>query len=252
MSMHRFFLPPEIWTTPLPQLEAEEAHHALHVLRLVEGQKITVFDGCGKEASALITGISRSGGSRVELKLGQATTTPRLRCEITLGQAIPKGRNMELIVQKATELGVAHIVPLLSERAVVRLDDHEAQAKQAKWRSVVIEAAKQCGQNWLPEVAMPVSPKAFFAQQPRADLLLIGSLQNDALPLKTILAEWDSEQRPRSVMALIGPEGDFTPAELGMARSAGCRPLSLGPIVLRTETAAIYTLSVLAHELQSE
>ncbi|MFQ3578371.1 MAG: RsmE family RNA methyltransferase [Verrucomicrobiia bacterium] len=231
MNTHRFFLPPEAWTTPLPHLDAEESHHALHVLRLVEGQKITVFDGCGKEASARIVGVSRSGGSRVELKLGQTLATPRLRCEITLAQAIPKGRNMELIVQKATELGVARIVPLLSERAVVRLDDHEARAKQAKWRAVVIEAAKQCGQNWLPEVALPVSPKTFFAGQPHADLMLIGSLQSDALPLKAILAEWGGQQRPRSVIALIGPEGDFTPAELGMARSGGCRPLSLGRLV---------------------
>jgi 16S rRNA (uracil1498-N3)-methyltransferase len=248
MTTHRFYLPPAEWATTVPSLTAAEAHHCINVLRLAEADKVTLFDGKGKEASATILHIAKE---RVELKLGPALSSPKLRCAITLAQAIPKGRNMDLIVQTATELGASQIVPLLSERAVVRLDEGEAIAKKEKWQSIVVEAAKQCGQNWLPQVATPISPKDFFASNPRADLMLIGSLQQEAKSLKSLLAEFPPEKRPSSVIVFIGPEGDFTPAELGMARSSGCRALSLGPIVLRTETAAIYTLSVLAHELQA-
>jgi len=134
---------------------------------------------------------------------------------------------------------------------VVRLDEENAASKQAKWQTVAIEAAKQCGQNWLPRVHVPKTMAQFFQQPRRFDLQLIGSLQSDAVHLKKILAEYSAEHgdRPTSVLMLVGPEGDFTPAELSLARSHGCRPITLGPIVLRVETASIYCLSVLSYEL---
>ena len=158
---------------------------------------------------------------------------------------------MDLIVQKAVEIGAAEIAPILSDRTVVRLDEESAVSKQAKWQTVAIEAAKQCGQNWLPRVHGPQSMAQFFQQPRRFDLQLIGSLQSDAVHLKKILAEYSAEHgdRPTSVLMLVGPEGDFTPAELSLARSHGCRPITLGPIVLRVETASIYCLSVLSYEL---
>jgi 16S rRNA (uracil1498-N3)-methyltransferase len=179
-------------------------------------------------------------------------STPPLRCRITLAQAIPKGKNMDLIVQKAVEIGAAGIVPILSDRTVVRLDAEDAAQKQSKWQIVAIEAAKQCGQNWLPEVHTPCTLAQFFSERPSFDLQLIGSLQSDALHLKQILADHSAEhegKRPASALMLIGPEGDFTPAELNLARSHGCRPITLGPIILRVETAAIYCLSILSYEL---
>ncbi|MFL6543134.1 MAG: RsmE family RNA methyltransferase, partial [Chthoniobacterales bacterium] len=179
-------------------------------------------------------------------KLHESTSAP-LRCRITLGQAIPKGKNMDLIVQKAVEIGAAEIVPIISDRTIVRLDGGETAQKQSKWQTIAIEAAKQCGQNWLPEVQPPRTLPQFFATKSRFDLQLIGSLQSDALHLKQILA--DQPSRPASVLMLIGPEGDFTPAELNLARSHGSRPMTLGPIILRVETAAIYCLSVLSYEL---
>jgi 16S rRNA (uracil1498-N3)-methyltransferase len=157
---------------------------------------------------------------------------------------------MELIIEKATELGAAAIAPLLSERTVVRGSEDEHARKQHKWQRVAVEACKQCGQNWLPKVHVPRSPKAFFESGERFDLMLIGSLQSDRRPLKRVLADF-GEKRPASVLILIGPEGDFTPAELALAKSHGCLPITLGPIILRTETAALYCLSVLNHELQS-
>jgi 16S rRNA (uracil1498-N3)-methyltransferase len=185
---------------------------------------------------------------------------------------------MDLIVQKAVEIGASEIVPIMSDRTIVRLGDDEAAQKQAKWQTIAVEAAKQCGQNWLPEVQTPRTLAQLFnparvatalravptQDLPRAqstshsdvatrgfDLQLIGSLQSDALHLKRILAGYLAEHgdRPTSVLMLIGPEGDFTPAELSLARSHGCRPITLGPIILRVETAAIYCLSVLSYEL---
>ena len=141
-----------------------ESHHAVGVLRLDAGEKVVIFDGQGNEATAEIVGAK---SNRVELrKISQSKSAP-LRCRIVLGQAIPKGKNMELIVEKATELGAAGIAPLLSERTVVRCDEEEAGAKKQKWQRVALEAAKQCGQNWLPAVQTPVSPKAFFAANPK-------------------------------------------------------------------------------------
>ncbi|MEY2575584.1 MAG: rRNA (uracil1498-N3)-methyltransferase [Verrucomicrobiota bacterium] len=246
--MHRFYLPPEHWTADSLVLTGTEAHHCRNVLRLAPGDKIVLFDGRGRELTAEITS---SDSPEISLrKLHEAQTAP-LRCQITLGQAIPKGKNMDFIVQKAVEIGAAEIAPILSDRTVVRLDEESAAAKQAKWQTVAIEAAKQCGQNWLPRVHVPQTMAQFFQQPLCFDLQLIGSLQSDAVHLKKILAEYSAEHgdRPTSVLMLVGPEGDFTPAELSLARSHGCRPITLGPIVLRVETASIYCLSVLSYEL---
>jgi 16S rRNA (uracil1498-N3)-methyltransferase len=245
--MHRFYLAPEHWTRGSFVLTGAEAHHARNVLRLESGDKVVLFDGRGRELTAEITSSSPELALR---KLHEAQTPP-LRCQITLGQAIPKGKNMDLIVQKAVEIGAAEIAPILSDRTVVRLDEESAASKQAKWQTVAIEAAKQCGQNWLPRVHVPHTMAQFFQQPRRFDLQLIGSLQSDAVHLKKILAEYSAEHgdRPTTVLMLVGPEGDFTPAELSLARSHGCRPITLGPIVLRVETASIYCLSVLSYEL---
>jgi 16S rRNA (uracil1498-N3)-methyltransferase len=246
--MHRFYIPPSDWNPGALRLTGSEAHHARNVLRMQPGDKAVLFNGRGREITAEVTALASRD---VELRRLHEAATPPLRCRITLGQAIPKGKNMDLIVQKAVEIGAAEIVPIISDRTIVRLDTDEAAGKQSKWQTVAIEAAKQCGQNWLPEVGTPRTVAQFFGERPRFDLQLIGSLQSDALHLKTILAEHVAEHgdRPASVLMLIGPEGDFTPAELNLARGNGCRPITLGPIILRVETAAIYCLSVLSYEL---
>lgn len=246
--MHRFYLAPEQWQPDSLVLTGSEAHHLRNVLRLEPGDKVVLFDGHGREITAE---IASADSAQVQLHKLHEAQTPALRCRITLGQAIPKGKNMDLIVQKAVEIGASEIAPILSDRTVVRLDEESAASKQAKWQTVAVEAAKQCGQNWLPQVRTPQSLAQFFQEHRRFDLQLIGSLQSDAVHLKKILAEYFSEHddRPANVLMLVGPEGDFTPAELSLARSQGCRPITLGPIVLRVETASIYCLSVLSYEL---
>jgi len=251
VNTRRFYISPERWGLKPLVLDDSEAHHCVDVLRLGVRSRVVVFNGRGSEITAEITAIEKGS---VHLKELSSAKTEPLRCAITLAQAIPKGKNMDLIIQKATELGVAKIVPLLSDRTLVHLEEDELRKKREKWKQVIIEAAKQSGQDWLPEIAEPIAPKQFFAELDRYELPLVASLQNDARSLKKVLANFREhhERRPSSALMLVGPEGDFTPAETSWAKSAGCIPVSLGPIVLRTETAAIYSLSVLAYELQDE
>jgi 16S rRNA (uracil1498-N3)-methyltransferase len=262
--MHRFFVPPNEWDLDALRLREGEAHHARDVLRMKRGDKLVVFNGHGHEVTAEIVDLARD---QIALRELHDAKTPPLKCRITLGQAIPKGKNMDLIVQKAVEIGAAEIAPLISERTVVDLDEKEAEQKRAKWQQVAIEAAKQCGQNWLPRVHRPQTLKNFFASveagvsparpqptgvPPQFDLRLIGSLQPDARRFREVLADYRQQHGAGGgVLMLIGPEGDFTPAELGLAKSQGAVPITLGPIILRVETAAIYCLSVLSYELFS-
>ena len=246
--MHRFYISPEDWKPEALILSKEEAHHARDVLRMKRGDRAVLFNGRGREITGEIIDLAKN---EIHFrKLHESETLP-LRCQITLGQAIPKGKNMDLIVQKAVEIGAAEIAPVISERTIVDLDSREAEQKREKWQQTAIEAAKQCGQNWLPRVRAPQKLKDFFAQAAVADLRLIGSLQPDAIHLKKILSDYADQhrERPKSVLMMVGPEGDFTPAELGLAKTNGCLPITLGPIILRVETAAIYCLSVLSYEL---
>ncbi len=265
--MHRFYIPPNEWNSGVPVLRGAEAHHARDVLRLKAGAKVVLFNGRGRELTAEITSVDDTA---IHLRKLHEATTPPLPCRITLAQAIPKGKNMDLIVQKAVEIGAAEIAPLISDRTIVHLDDETAAQKQTKWQNIVIEAAKQCGQNWLPDVRAPRKLAQFFreadvaavasaaepsdrrlAQAPLHPLRLIGSLQADAQHLRKILQDHIQHHGalPKNVLMLVGPEGDFTPAELALARTHGCRPITLGPIILRVETAAIYCLSILSYEL---
>lgn len=244
MTLHRFHIPPTEWTDGEMCLNATESHHCQEVLRIPVGGKVIVFNGEGAWAEAEIAGQRKR---EVRVKPLSIRQTPSPEARLILAQAMPKGKTMEWIIEKATELGVSEIYPLVTERTVVRLETNEARSKQEKWQRVAIEACKQCGQNWLPTVHVPGSLSAFMAQRGVVDLALVAAIAPDAQHLKQWLAQKTS--RLRSAAVLVGPEGDFSPAELAAAQAGGFLPISLGPIILRAETAAIYSLSVLAHEL---
>lgn len=249
MTIHRFYLAPSHWMGAQPMLDSADSHHCADVLRLGVGDKVVIFDGEGNEAAAILAEVSRK---RTRLDIGHRTATAKPRCAITLAQAVPKARNMDLIIQKAVELGASSVVPILSERTVVRLEDAgDAAKKQERWQSIAIEACKQCGQNWTPKVGLPQTIKEFLTNLPKAELILIASLQPDARRVKQVLSDFvaTSGVMPGSVIVMVGPEGDFTPAETLAAKTAGAAAISLGPIIMRTETAAFYCLSILGHEL---
>jgi 16S rRNA (uracil1498-N3)-methyltransferase len=228
-------------------LDAEQSHHCAQVMRQTVGDLFAVFDGHGTEAKARITEIARD---EVRFTVLAKAASPRPVHPVWLAQALTKAKSMDLIIEKATELGVSELAPLQSEHSVAQVDDEKAEAKVEKWRKLTVEAAKQCGQNWLPVVHPPQAPKDFVAALPRGAVKLIASLQPEARPLKTVLREHLASLKPGTpVVVMIGPEGDFTPSEIGQARSAGFLPVSLGKIILRAETAAFFVLSSIAYEL---
>lgn len=249
--MHRFYLQPRNCAGAAFALTGREAHHALHVLRLRRREQVLVLDGAGNE---LRCEVLECGRQEVQLGVVSRSSAPGLDCHITLLQAVPKAKGIESIIQKATELGVRRVVPLLSERSTLRLDRETAAQKAAKWQLVAVEAIKQCGSPWLPLVETPLTPGDFLRRAESFDLPLIASLQPGSRHARSYFQAFQERHAhpPRTACVWIGPEGDFTPAEVDAIQSAGGLPITLGPLVLRCETAAVYCLSILNHELQAE
>jgi 16S rRNA (uracil1498-N3)-methyltransferase len=245
--MHRFFLSPDQCRQDALLLTDREAHHALHVLRLRRADRVTVLDGAGHE---FLCETVECGRDNVRLAVLEKHSLPALPCQITLLQAVPKGKLIEAIIQKATELGAARIVPLLTERTVPHLGADTASHKSGKWQLAAVEAIKQCGSPWLPKVEAPLTPQQFLAGNEEFELPLIASLQPGSRHPREYFRIFQTQhsRQPRSVCIWIGPEGDFTPAETEIIQQAGALPMTLGPLVLRTETAAVYCLSIVNYE----
>lgn len=243
--MHRCYAPDADLTAAVLHIEGEEAHHALRVMRLRAGDRCEVFDGAGHAARATITAAC---GTSMQLTLDEQLPPMPPTADITLALAIPKGANMDLIVQKAVELGVKRIIPLITERTIVRLNDKEAAAKTAKWRKTVLEACKQCGVNTLPAIETPQPYKQFLLRSDLPGPRLQCAIVPHAHPLRDLL-EAARAAGQNGCTLLIGPEGDFSPAEYIAAEAAGFAPASLGPIILRVETAVFMAVSAARYAL---
>ncbi len=232
------------------RLAADESHHLVTVNRCSRGDPVVAFDGRGRE---WICECLDAAKSATLLRVKESRQAAPLAHAMTLAQALPKGATMDDIVRQATEVGAARIVPLLSERTQVHLDGDRAGKKTDKWRTAAIEAAKQCGNPWLPEIAPIQDATAFMQSATGYDLKLIASLHAGTTTLKKALALYAAKHShaPRKVLWLVGPEGDFSPGEMTTAINAGFQPITLGPLVLRSDTAAVYALSILSYELQS-
>lgn len=220
-------------TLALPEAAA---HHAARVLRLRVGDGLTLFNGRGGEYASVITAIARN---EVQVAVQQHDPVERESpLAVTLVQAVSSGERMDLTIQKAVELGVQRIVPVESERCVVRLKGERAEKRVAHWQQVAVAACEQCGRNRIPEVRM-ISPLAVCLAAERDDALRWVLLPGAA----TALRELPRPQQPLEL--LVGPEGGLTNAETEQALRAGYVSVRLGPRVLRTETAAPALLAAL-------
>jgi 16S rRNA (uracil1498-N3)-methyltransferase len=248
--VHRFYLPSARSQAGELTLPGREAHHALHVVRIRPGDRLTVLDGVGHE---FLCQARERRRDELSLEVLEKRDLPRRSWEITLLQAVPKGKLIETVIQKATELGAARIVPLLSERVVHQLDRQGIAQKTEKWQWVAIEAIKQCGTAWLPIVEPPVTLERFLSRKESFELPLVASLQNGSKHPRQHFLEFQTKmgRKPQSVCVWVGPEGDFTPKEIEAIERAGGLPITLGSLVLRSDTAAVYCLSVLNYELQA-
>lgn len=218
-------------------LSPEESHHLARVLRVQPGQEITLFDGHGTVAEAVIEAV---GKTAVEARILSRSAVPAPKVQIELIQAVPKPDRWELVLQKAVELGATSIRPVLTQHTEFKPNPK----KQERWEKIVLHAAQQCEVRWLPELKPLEKWDAVLPMLAEYDLVLIGSLYDGAVPFRDI----DFTQKKR-VALLIGPEGDFSMEEVAAAVEAGALPVSFGNRILRTETAAIFGLSVLAYEL---
>lgn len=243
--MHRCYLPRADFGAVTLTIEGEEAHHALRVMRLRPGDRCEIFNGAGQAAVAEV--LSGHGSSMVVQVQELLPPMPPV-AGITLALAIPKGNNMDLIVQKAVEMGVSRIVPLITERTIVRLNAKEAAAKADKWRRTVLEACKQCGVNVLPTVEEPQPYKLFLQRADLPALKVQCAIVPHARPLREVLEEGRAAGQ-RECVLLIGPEGDFSPAEYAAAEAVGYTPTGLGPIILRVETAVFMAAAAVRYAL---
>jgi len=244
--MRRFYLPPEECRADHLVLTGSESHHAADVLRVKAGDEVVVLDGAGSELACRVETVTRK---KVQLEVRGRLTEPPPSWHITLVQAIPKGKLFEAIIQKSTELGVWRVVPLLSQRVTTHLEGDSIEHKAEKWRQTAVEAIKQCGQRWLPQVDPPIALSSWLARGDKFDLTLVASLQDDSRHLRAYFPA--GGRRPHTLCVWIGPEGDFAPEEMEAIKGAGALPITLGPLVLRSETAALCALSILNHELQA-
>ena len=255
----RFLLPPDqLLASARVELPAEAAHHAVRVLRLSAGAVLEVFDGAGRRASAKVLATDRDRCT-VEIDAVIVSSVARPALQITLLQGIAAADRMDWIIEKSIELGVAHVIPMTTQRSTVKLDLERAKKRHLHWQRIAVAACMQCGQDLLPLVNAPVPARSAFADR-SADLgqrLILDPLAPDSL-VKTVrsLMATDPASDPStdpatdptglySWVLAVGPESGFDPDEIEAAKRAGFKPVRMGPRVLRTETAGPAAIAAL-------
>jgi 16S rRNA (uracil1498-N3)-methyltransferase len=239
--VHRFFLPPEECGRPTLTLSERDRHHALRVLRLEPGDSVEVLDGAGRAYSCRIVRADKQAVV-AEVKVVHLQQKPP---PIGLAPSLLKGRSMDMLLQKATELGATAISPIITSRTVVQLDSKDLEDRRASWELSAREACKQCGNAWLPRVDPPRALRRFLENPDQAWRVAAMLRAEAGLPAEV----WDKQPDvAEGVVFLTGPEGDFTFDEQEEIVAAGVTPVTLGPRVLRAETAALAGLAILQHE----
>lgn len=241
----RCYLPTDKWNSPAVSLSKREAHHLTRVLRATPGMSLSLFDGKGREGTAQVSLVHRDG---VELAFREKHDVPPPPWDVTLGVAIPKQGKLDGIVDGATQLGAARILPLLTARGVVRISPQEFSKKQKRLAQIAIEAGKQSEVSWLPDVLPVERFEEVLSSFSAYDCVLIGAVRGPHERLTDLLVQ----PNIRRVLLLIGPEGDFTPGEMESSAKQGAHWISLGPTVLRCATAALCLLSTVLFVLREK
>lgn len=242
MARYRSFLFPEaLLESDTLTLDARESHHLVRVFRAKVGETVEVLDGRG---TRYLGRIMASDAKAVRLAIESVERRPSPIPKVTLLQSIPKGKTMDLILRMATEIGAAQVQPILTAQGDVQIRGERQLSKVEKWRVTMIEACKQCGLSYLPELTAPVSLNEWLSEHPASEgtLRIVASLETGSRPLRDAL---EAAQSVEAVVVAVGPEGDFTPAEYAALRASGFQSVRLGANVLRSETAAAYLLSVI-------
>ena len=247
MARRRFYAPPIAFSDDRKSvtLSAEEARHLRDVLRLRAGDEAYVFDGEGREFRAVIRDVARESSS---LKIANEVDAPAPESplNLTLAVALLKGEKFDVVVQKATELGVQAVVPIITSRADVRIHNPEdAQRKQTRWQRIALEATKQCGRAKLMKIEAPTSFEALIARtaNPDAETRIMFSEREGMLFADAV----ESNQQPSTIIAIVGAEGGWSDEEINQARSGDWKIVTLGGRILRAETAAITVAALLQH-----
>ena len=247
MTRRRFYAPPEALSLGKKSvtLSAEETRHARDVLRLERGEEVYVFDGEGHEYRCAIAQLNRDS-VKVDVLEQVEPAHPESLLDLTLGVALLKGEKFDLVVQKATELGATRFIPILTNRADVRIrSDDDAKRKLMRWQRIALEATKQCGRARLMKIDAPVAFQELIERAEQEDELRLMFGEREGSSLSQVLEEL--ELTPTKVIALIGPEGGWTDGEIDEANENGWRIVTLGGRVLRAETAAIVAATLLQH-----
>ena len=234
--MPRFYCPQPLAIGLHIDLPEAVAHH-VHVVRLAPGEAITLFNGDGGEYTAVLQTVEKRRAS-AEIKAHTAREA-ELPYAVTVAQALPEASKMDWIIEKAVELGAAAIQPLASRRCVVRLSGERAEKKLAHWQGVIISASEQSGRNRLARLAPLDDFKDWIGQQDMHRRVILTPRASQSL------ADWARHQPPQALTIMVGPEGGFTDEEENLAVAQGALPLSMGPRILRTETAALAALAAL-------
>ncbi len=247
-SMNRFFVDKQNIVEDLQQImivDQDDVKHIERVLRLKQGDRVEICDGQNTEYIAEIYSMDKKEIKLSMIEKWSSRTEPPI--EITLFQGIPKAAKMDVIIQKCTELGIARIVPVITERTIVQLKDQKSEEKKVeRWQKIADEAAKQSKRGIIPQIALPVAFSESVKNGPKFDLAVIPYEKETAVGLKGVLRQ---RVNAKKVAIYIGPEGGFGEREIEEAKQAGIVPVTLGPRILRTETAGFVALSILMYEL---
>jgi 16S rRNA (uracil1498-N3)-methyltransferase len=244
MTRRRFYAPPAAFAADKKSLtlSAEETRHARDVLRLQSGDEIFVFDGAGREFQCSVQTITRTE-AEVSVTSEVEPARPESPLNLTLAIALLKGEKFDLVIQKATELGVKRIVPLDTERGDVRLREGDSsQNRITRWRRIALESAKQTGRAYLPEIAAPLALSALL-ESAGENKLMFSEREGKSLSEATK----GLDPRATEIIAVVGPEGGWTDNEIEFARKSGWEIVTLGGRTLRAETAGITVVALLQH-----